>query len=216
VRRPLSRIYAFLVSARLRRFVVRVIILWLAGILLLGVIIYLYGRIDHAQPADVIVVLGAGIRADNRPGAALIRRSEQAATLWKKGLAEHVICSGGFPGHATRSEADACGELLRAEGVPASAILLEESSRSTEENAFYTRQIMDMHGWQTAIIVSDGFHLLRATWLFNQVGIANYTSPATDPQFSDWVMYMGRELAAFHWQTFKDLLNLPFTYVPLV
>jgi uncharacterized SAM-binding protein YcdF (DUF218 family) len=194
----------------------RLLILWLIGVVLLAIFIYVYGKLDRAQEADVIVVLGAGVQRNNRPGPALIRRSTQAAALWQKGLVTHVICSGGTPGDVRRSEADACRELLVEAGVPASAILMEDRSRSTEENAFYTRQVMDEHGWKTAIVVSDGYHLLRATWLFTQVGITVYTSPAADPSFGNWLTSMGRELAAFHWQAFKDTLGLPFTYVPVL
>jgi uncharacterized SAM-binding protein YcdF (DUF218 family) len=203
-------------TRRLRWLILRLALVWLLGVALLAIFIYVYGKIDHAQEADVIVVLGAGVQRDNRPGPSLIRRSNQAATLWQKGLAAHIICSGGTPGVVRRSEADACREILVESGIPESAILLEDRSRSTEENAFYTRQVMDERGWKTAIVVSDGYHLLRATWLFNRVGITVYTSPAADPPFGNWLVAMGRELAAFHWQAFKDMLGLPFTYVPVL
>jgi len=200
----------------LRWLIMRLIVLWCVGVILLAITIYLYGRMDRAQEADVIVVLGAGVQRNNRPGPSLIRRSEQAAALWQKGLASHVICSGGTPGESRRSEADACREILVENGVPVDAVLLEDRSRSTEENAFYTRQVMDEQGWKSAIVVSDGYHLLRATWLFNQVGLTVYTSPAASPSFGNWLTSMGRELAAFHWQVFKDALGLPFTYVPVL
>lgn len=182
--------------------------------LILGILVY--GRIDRAQQADVIVVLGAGVTRDSRPGPALTRRSKRAAELWQQGLAPQLICSGGQPGYATRSEADACREVLEGQGVLATAIFLEEQSRSTEENARFTRAVMDAHGWRTAIVVSDGYHLLRAAWLFNNQGIPNYTSPAADPSFPNLLSAMSREVAAFHWQALKDVLNLPFTYVPVL
>ena len=203
-------------ARRLRWLIVRLALVWGIGIILLAIIIYVYGRIDHTQKADVIVVLGAGVQLDNSPGPSLIRRSEQAAALWKKGLSPTIICSGGTPGVVKRSEADACRAILVGAGIPESAILLEDRSRSTEENAFYTRQVMDEHGWKTAVVVSDGYHLLRATWLFQQVGLTIYTSPATDPPFGTWLVAMGRELAAFHWQALKGVLGLPFTYVPVI
>jgi uncharacterized SAM-binding protein YcdF (DUF218 family) len=187
------------------------------GVILLIIAIILYGAWDRAQEADVIIVLGAGVQRNNRPGPALIRRSEQAAILWQKGLAARIICSGGIPdGEIRRSEADACRELLVESGIPTEAIWLEDRSRSTEENAFYSRQMMDEHGWKTAVVVSDGYHLLRAAWLFGQEGFTVYTSPAETPSFGNWLTSMGREIAAFHWQAFKDILGLPFTYVPVL
>lgn len=209
--KSLKTILAFV---RWRRIALLAAVLWLYAVVLLLVVIDAYGRVDRAQAADVIVVLGAGLRRDNTPGPALTRRSARAAELWQAGYAPVIVCSGGKPGNRTRSEADACAELLRGNGVPASAILLEETSRSTEENALETRAIMQTNGWTSAVIVTDGFHLLRATRLFEQAGIRAFPSPAgVEPPPSEYLTYLFREVAAFHWLAFKDLFNLPITYV---
>jgi uncharacterized SAM-binding protein YcdF (DUF218 family) len=147
----------------------------------------------------------------------LIRRAEHAAALYADGIAPVVICTGGVGYGRARSEADACAELLRARGVPDTAIVLEDRSRSTEENALYTRAIMEANGWETAVVVSDGYHLLRATLIFNHEGITNTTSPvASQPPLRVLLPALGREVAAFHWLLFKTVFNLPITYVPLV
>lgn len=207
----------FVRSARLWRWAARLLLLWLVVALLLIGGIVAYGRVDHADTADVIVVLGAGLNRNNGPGPALIRRADRAATLYASGVASTVICTGGYGYGRTRSEADACAELLRARGVPDAAIVLEDRSRSTEENALYTREIMDAGGWETAVVVSDGYHLLRATWIFSRAGISHTTSPAaSDPPLSLYVSAIAREVAAFHWLLVKMALNLPVTYVPVL
>ncbi len=189
-------------------------VLWLYAVVVLLVVIDAYGRVDRAQAADVIVVLGAGLRRDNTPGPALMRRSTRAVELWQAGYAPMIVCSGGKPGNRTRSEADACAELLRGDGVPDSAILLEDTSRSTEENAIETHAILQANGWNSAVVVSDGFHLLRATRLFEQAGITVFASPAgVEPPPAEYLVYLLREVAALHWLAFKDLFNLPITYV---
>jgi uncharacterized SAM-binding protein YcdF (DUF218 family) len=208
------RIRAILRNRRLRQVVLMAFILWLWVIFVLVIVINAYGAVDRAQSADVIVVLGAGLRSDNTPGPALTRRTAHAAGLWKAGFAPTIICSGGKPGTRTRSEADACAELLRGEGVPSDSIILEDNSRSTEENAFESKKIMDAHGFQTAIIVSDKYHLFRANRLFRNAGISAVTSPVpTDPPLGDYLNSMFREILAFHWQLLKEALNLPITYV---
>ncbi|MBZ0298007.1 MAG: YdcF family protein [Anaerolineae bacterium] len=205
-----------MILKRLLRWSWRLFRWWLVFALLLMGVIFIYGRVDRAESADAIVVLGAGLSPSGRPGPALIRRTDQALALWERGLAEHVICTGGIPYRATRSEASACGELLRASGIPAEAIFLEEESHSTEENALYTHALMAEQGWNSAIVVSDGYHLLRATWLFQLEGIPNVTSPAVDPPPGNHLFSMGREVVALHWQVVKDLLGLPVTYVPVL
>jgi uncharacterized SAM-binding protein YcdF (DUF218 family) len=71
----------------------------------------------------------------------------------------------------------ACGRVIDL-GVPKAAILYEDRSHSTEENAAYSAAIMREHGWQSAILVTDGFHLLRSTVMFQRTGVTVYPSPA--------------------------------------
>jgi uncharacterized SAM-binding protein YcdF (DUF218 family) len=174
-----------------------------------------YGRVDRAQPADVIVILGAGVQRDNTPGLAMRRRVSHAADLWRAGYAPIVICTGGKPGNRSRSEADACAELLiKEQGLPESAVILEDQSRSTEENAMFTRIIMRSHGWQSVIISSDNYHVFRARRLFANEGLTVYTSPATEQAPNGmYVTYLIREVAALQWQLVKEAFNLPVTYV---
>ena len=192
------------------------ILIWLLFSLVLGGIVLAYAQQDHAQEADVIIVLGSGLRRDNHPGPALTRRSQHAAELYAQGLASAIICTGGYTAGRTRSEAEGCREVLLESGVPAGAILLEDQSRSTEENAIYARVIMQGNGFSEAILVSDGYHLLRAQWIFSQVDIPVFTSPAHSPPTMSLLISTAREIAALHWQAIKSLLNLPFTHVPVM
>jgi uncharacterized SAM-binding protein YcdF (DUF218 family) len=199
------------------RFLFLILILWSIIACGLAAALTFYGQTDTAQPADVIVVLGSGLVRNDRPGPALYRRSVRAAELWREGYAPVIICTGGFTAGRSRSEADACGEVLRENGVAADAIMLEEQSRSTLENALYTRQIMNANGWNDALIVSDGFHLLRATWLFGDQGIHVVGhSPAANARLSTRLYNTVREVFALHWQLLITVFDLPMTYVPVL
>ncbi len=201
---------------RIRRIVLILLGVWLIICVMLAGVVYVYGLTDRAQPEDVIVVLGSGLAPDLSPSPGLIRRANHAADLWKAHYAPEIICSGGYTTSSQRSEADGCAQVLQADGVPADAIILEKQSRSTEENAFYSDQIMEAHGWKTALVVSDGFHLLRASWIFAQQNIPITTSPGVMPPFFTEVYDLGREVIGLHWQLFKSVLNLPITYVPVL
>jgi uncharacterized SAM-binding protein YcdF (DUF218 family) len=199
---------------RLKKAVLLILIVWLWQALLIGMAVTAYGVVDHAQPADVIVVLGAGLNRDSTPSTAMRRRAAYGAELWKRGLAPVIICAGGRPGLAVRSEGEVCAELLGENGVPTSAILVEDRSRSTEENAQYTKEIMDGHGWHTAVLASDAFHLFRARMIFQNTGLTVYTSPADVlPPMGELLIYTGREVAALHWFFLRRVLNIPNTYV---
>ncbi len=201
-------------SRRLRRILLIALGIWLILDCLIGITVYVYGLTDRAQPADVIVVLGGGLNRDLTPNRATTRRAQHAAELWKAGYAPMIICSGGYAEWAERSEADSCAQVLRESGVPAEAIVLEDRSRSTEENAIYSHEVMQAHGWKTALVVSDGYHLLRATWIFSSEGVTFTTSPAAPPPLTDLLIAVPREVVALHWQVFKTIFHLPFTFVP--
>lgn len=183
--------------------------LGLLAILLPATAVLLYSRIDQAAPADVIVVPGAGLERGGRPSLSMLRRVEQAARLYARGLAPKLICSGGVSPGSSRSEASVCAEILQRGGVPAEAILLEEESRSTEANARNSLALIRANGWRRVILVSDGYHLLRARWLFERIGQPVLTSPAADPPPGHLLWNALREAAAFYWLGLRFLLNVP-------
>ena len=204
---------------RLRRRIVRVLVV----ILLVGFVvataaatyIYQYGQADHAAAADVIVVLGGGTLKDGSPSPATVRRVEHAVTLFGKRLAPYLICTGGYTQQHPKSEAQACADLAEQKGVPRAAILLEEISTSTEENAVEVRKVMDAHGFKTALLVTDNFHMLRAEMLFHVQGVSVILSPAqvnSGPLEPWWVVIDSyREVGAFGWYALKTALGLPYT-----
>jgi len=197
----------------LARFALTGLAVWVAGV----VCIDSYGFRDQAQPADVIVVLGSQVFPGGRPGPSLTRRARHAAALWQQGLASDVLCTGGL-GDNPPTEAEAACQLVGALGVPAEALTLETRSHSTEENALYTTEIMRAHGWRTAIIVSDGYHLLRAQVFFSRAGVTGYPSPAQLTGGSmnpiERLYRANRELAALLWYGGKTLLGWQVTDFP--
>jgi uncharacterized SAM-binding protein YcdF (DUF218 family) len=173
-----------------------------------------YGAADRTTSstrADVIVVLGAGTRANGTPSASHRRRINHAWALYKQGMAPLLLCTGGYTQRHPKSEADVCKEMLVSLGVPASAILSEEISTSTAENAIQARQVMLANNLANAILVSDNFHLWRAELLFTGQGIPVVISPAqatTGPVYWRTVMLnCYREVAATLWHVGQRLLG---------
>ena len=195
---------------RVLRLVFRVAVcglaVWLCACVVLAAIVYRTGTIDEARDADVIIVLGAALKSDGRPNKALSRRSRHAAALWKAGHAASIICTGGVGPGLARSEADGCREVATGDGVPARAIILEEASHSTEENARNARSLMDAHGWQTAIVVSDSYHVARARRVFARVGVDVLLSPVPLQEIESPLFYVFsvvREIVALQREFFR-------------
>lgn len=183
--------------------------------LLMGVVVYVYGQSETAQPADVIIVLGAGTRPSGRPSASHERRIRHAYSLYQQGYAPYLLCTGGYTQNHPESEGGACAKLLLSLGAPQAAILMEEVSRSTEENAIEAKKVMDERGFKTAILVSDNYHLFRASLLFHvysmdvSVSAAQLTSGPL--HWSAVLRNVLREIAALAWYFFKSAFNIPIT-----
>lgn len=200
----------------LLRFAAISLLVWLLVCTGLALYIYSYGTTERARPADVIVVLGSGLFRDGSPGPSLWVRSRHAATLYHDGYATTIICTGGQAATRPRSEADACREVLGYYAVPASAVVLEANSYSTEENAMRVRDLMQANNWQSALVVTQGYHILRATHLFEKYNVDAAFSPVPAEQDRPRHFSLMREVAALQWQLLKDTLDLPFTSVPLI
>jgi len=136
------------------------------------------GRRDEARPADVIVVLGARVQPDGRPGSDLTSRTYHAVDLWQAGVAPAMICAGGYAGEPL-SAASVCRRFAEELGVPADRIWLADGSTDTLGDAEASAKVMRDHGWSTAVLVSHPLHLYRARWLFRRAGVTAVTSPTT-------------------------------------
>ncbi len=137
-----------------------------------------FGRHDRARPCGAIVVLGAKVLRGGVPSGAMRARVEKAASLYRRRVADLVVLSGGV-GESPPAEAELMQRLIVELGVPASACILESNSTSTRENARYAAEILRCRGIDEVVLVSDGYHLLRARGLFHRQGIAAHPSPAS-------------------------------------
>lgn len=148
------------------------VIAW--GASLAGVLVW--ARRDTAEPSSAIVVLGAA-QYLGRPSPVLRARLDHAIDLWRRGLAPRIIFTGGFGEHDTTSEAAVAERYAIDHGVPAKAILIENSGRSTIESLRRVAKLMDGEPTREVILVSDPFHMLRLTVLARRFGLEPHTSP---------------------------------------
>jgi len=124
--------------------------------------------------ADAIVILGGGqyygwlkkqnIRLDDLESS----RVAAGARAWLAGRAPVIILTGGKTGRI--SEAQRMAEAINRLGVPDSALLLEERSRSTRDNALYTAALAKPRGVRTVLLVTSGLHMPRAVLVFREAG----------------------------------------------
>ncbi|HRC42879.1 MAG TPA: YdcF family protein [Nitrospira sp.] len=161
-------------------------------------------RPESSMKFDAIVVLAGGIlpKGTLRPVDELMDASRQrtacGATYWRAGLAPRILLSGG-DATVRRTGLLESHEMKRWAielGVPESAILLEDRSRTTYENAILTRTLL---GDSRVLLVTDAYHMPRAMEFFIKQGLSVTPAPCG---------YKARHTLVQAWEQFSlfDLL----------
>jgi uncharacterized SAM-binding protein YcdF (DUF218 family) len=161
--------------------------------------------LDAPQPApeksDAIVVIS---------GDEQMARFAEGVNLYRQGLGDFLVFSGAAFDNGT-SNADVMRSLAIARGVPQSAILEEPQGEDTWGNAIYTREVLEEHDLQSAILVTSPYHLRRAQVTFDAAyagsGIQIMVHAAPDSQWrklSWWQQAETRRL------TFTELQKLAY------
>ncbi|SDK24699.1 YdcF family protein [Natronincola ferrireducens] len=154
------------------------------------------------KKSDVIIVLGCRLWGD-RPSPMLTYRLEKALALYNEGYAESIIVSGSQGEDEWITEALAMKNYLVDKGVPPEMIFKEENSFSTYQNLYYSREIMSNEEFESAIIVTNSFHIHRSLMLANRLNIDAVGGPAmSHPNPFLIIKYYTREVVAY----MKDLL----------
>ncbi|MBC9785362.1 YdcF family protein [Heliobacterium chlorum] len=113
---------------------------------------------DEPTKADAIIVLSGDDGG----------RTERAVELYHQGYAPYIILSGGRVYQETTM-----AELMQKHaiklGVPKEAIILENKSSSTYQNAAHSKEIMEKYQFKSAIVVSSNYHMRRTKLVFEQV-----------------------------------------------
>src|SRR3954462_400102 len=160
----------------IRRILTVVVVLSFRLWLISAAAVLIWSSRDEARPAQAIVVLGAAQYA-GRPSPVLKARLDHALSLWNRHLANLLILTGGTGAGDTTSEADVGRNYARKHGVPDSAILVENAGRTTSESLRAVAGMLEVRGLQSALLVSDPFHMLRLRILARRFGFTPYTSP---------------------------------------
>lgn len=131
--------------------------------------------------ADAIIAISGGDTT---------ARTSEAIRLFKAGWAPKLIFSGAAADKSGPSNAEVMKKQAIQEGVPESAITIEDLSATTAENAQNTSGLVKEMGLKRVILVTSAYHQRRASiefskWLGSDVTIVNHPV-ANDSQWSSW------------------------------
>lgn len=147
---------------------------------------------------DAILVLGLKLRADGTPEQALMDRVSLAARLYREGGAKWVIPCGGQTENTPVSEAQVMAAGLLKEGVPQTAILMEDASLYTVENIRNARAILQEKGMDNprVLLVTSDYHAFRAACMARSMGMKVKSKSSQTP--NDALKRKRRKLEFFY------------------
>lgn len=154
---------------------VSALLLWALSI----AVVLLAGAWPNLRSADAIVVLGAA-QYNGRPSPVLQARLDHALDLYDRGLAPHMIFTGGTGAGDTVSEAEVSRRYAMSHGVPASAIMTERDGLTSAQSVRAAAALMRSAGLESALLVSDSYHMMRLEVLARRSHIVPYRAPAAD------------------------------------
>ncbi|MFD2208292.1 YdcF family protein [Virgibacillus halophilus] len=138
-----------------------------------------------------VLILGAKVNGTVM-SKSLLYRAAAALRYLQENPASKAIASGGMGKGEDVTEAQAIASYLVNHGIDEERILLEKESTSTSENLLFSKQLYPI---KEAVIVSNDFHLFRATSEADKIGIKAYPLAAKTPTAVKWKLYI-REYAA--------------------
>ncbi|MBW4061109.1 YdcF family protein [Candidatus Saccharibacteria bacterium] len=118
-------------------------------------------------------------------------RTAEAVALYRSGYAPKIIFSGAALDPNAPSNAKVMATAAEAQGVPSSAISLDETATNTRENAANTASVIAAQQDKSIILVTSPYHQRRAYIVFRrQLGknfiIENHSSVDQGWRRSDW------------------------------
>lgn len=137
---------------------------------LAGCIITGFGCRAKPDKADCIIVLGCRLYG-SEPSPFLRYRLDEGIRLYNDGYGKYIIVSGGKGAGETVAEAEAMKKYLITKGVDGARIIMEDNSVSTFTNLKYSKGKMDEYGLKSAVVVSNKYHLKRASLMAKSLGM---------------------------------------------
>jgi SanA protein len=120
--------------------------------------------LPHAQTA---IVLGALVEPDGDLSRMLSDRVEGGAELWRAGKVDRILVSGDH-GEWIYDEPDAMRMALMRAGVPGRVIFTDHAGFDTWSSMVRAREVF---GVESAIVVTQDFHMPRALYLADAAGL---------------------------------------------
>lgn len=139
------------------------------------------------EDIDCILVLGCLVKGDGRPSDMLQDRLTRGVELYNLGAAPKLLMSGDH-GREEYDEVAAMKQFAIDEGISSEDVFMDHAGFSTYESIYRAKEIFQA---DKILIVTQEYHLYRALYIANQLGVEAYGIS------SDYHTYVGQFMRDF-------------------
>ncbi len=142
--------------------------------------------------ADCILVLGAQVRSDDMPSSILRDRLTRGIELYGLGASDRLLMSGDH-GTVGYDEVNVMKKFAIDSGIPSQHVFMDHAGFSTYESLYRARDIFKA---KKIIIVTQEYHLYRALYIADRLGLEAYGTAAASVNYSGQSYRDFREILA--------------------
>jgi vancomycin permeability regulator SanA len=165
--------------------------------------------------ADAILVLGARVWDDGQPSAILKDRLQKGVDLYDAGASDRLLMSGDH-GQDNYDEVNAMKDFVVEQGVPPEVVFMDHAGFSTYESLYRARDIFQI---KTVVIVSQQYHLYRALYIAERLGLNAYGVSCDRRVYNPYLLFSVRETLArckdFFYSIFQPLPTYLGDVIPI-
>ena len=165
---------------------------------------------DYTALSDVdcIIILGAGILED-KPSPILEDRLLEGIKLYQNNVSDKIIMSGDH-GRREYDEVNIMKNYAIEKGIPSENIFMDHAGFSTYESIYRAKDIFEA---KKVVIVTQEYHLYRALYIANQLGLEAYGVGADPRQYVGSTYRELREILARDKDFIKCIFKPEPTYL---
>lgn len=137
---------------------------------------------EELSKGEAYILLGGGIITTtvegNIPGVLATTRILKTAEYYRK-YPKKIYISGGTPLQNQESESSVYARELKELGVKEEDIIIEESSKNTNENALLIKEKLEQDGVKNVVLITSATHMKRSMFIFQKKldGVNIYPAP---------------------------------------
>ena len=158
---------------------------------------------------DCVLVLGARVWQNGSPSGILEDRLITGIAAYQNGASDRLLMSGDH-GRDDYDEVNAMKAYAMEQGIPSENVFMDHAGFSTYESLYRARDIFQV---QSVLIVTQEYHLYRALYIANQMGLKAYGFAADLHTYSGMPVFAAREILARNKDFFYTLFMPEPTYL---